>query len=256
MRAIVVIPTFNERDNLSELVAKIWQESRSLDILIVDDDSPDGTGKLADELSQQHPGRLFVLHRSKKEGLGRAYVSGFRLALSKHYELILQMDADLSHDPSYIPLLLNRIQECDLVLGSRYLRGVNVINWDLKRLILSKMASKYVQLITSMPFTDPTGGFKCWRRSALESIDLDRMFSNGYLFQIEATYKAFRKRLRIAEVPIVFVERNLGRSKMNWAIIFEALIGVLRLRLHVQPFDRIGGVKSPSAPRPGTLEME
>ena len=231
MRSIVVVPTYNERENLANLADRIRQAASSADILVVDDNSPDGTGPLADDLSRASAGRLFVLHRDRKEGLGKAYVAGFKRAMEMGYDIILQMDADLSHEPCYLPIFLDRIADCDLVLGSRYLGGIRVVNWDFKRLILSKAATKYVQVITGMRFSDTTGGFKCWRASALQSIGLDRVFSNGYLFQIEMTYRAFRKGLRVAEIPIIFYERNLGRSKMDWRIIWEALWGVLKLRL-------------------------
>lgn len=231
MQAVVVIPTYNERENLEQLVEKIWQHESDLHVLVVDDNSPDGTGKIADELSRKHPGKLFVLHRRNKDGLGRAYVEGFKHALQKDYGIILQMDADLSHDPSYLPLLLEPLRHASLVLGSRYLHGISVVNWDFKRLMLSKMATKYVRLITGMPFTDTTGGFKCWRRETLEAVGLEAVFSNGYLFQIEMTYRAYKKGFKVVEVPIIFVERNLGKSKMSWAVIWEAIWGVLRLKL-------------------------
>jgi dolichol-phosphate mannosyltransferase len=230
MRAIVVVPTYNERENLPRLVEKIRQAVDSLDILVVDDNSPDGTGHLADELSAASGNRLFVLHRDRKEGLGRAYVAGFRRALEMRYDIIVQMDADLSHDPSYLPAFLERIQDADLVLGSRYVHGICVVNWDFKRLLLSKMATKYVRIVTGMPFSDSTGGFKCWRAGTLQAIGLDRVFSSGYLFQIEMTYRTLRKGYRVAEIPIIFYERNLGRSKMDWRVISEALWGVLKLR--------------------------
>lgn len=231
MRTVVVTPTYNERENLGEFVARLRESAPGAHLLVVDDNSPDGTGELADELSRRYPGEIAVLHRARKEGLGRAYVAGFRHALAGPYDVIVQMDADLSHDPHYVPSMLERIERADLVLGSRYVRGIAVVHWDFKRLILSKMATRYVQLVTGMPFTDATGGFKCWRREALEAIDLDGLFSNGYLFQIETTYKAWRRGLRIVEVPIIFYERNLGRSKMDMRIILEAVWGVLRLRL-------------------------
>ncbi len=230
MRSIVVVPTYNEKENLVDLVGKVRQAANSVDILVVDDNSPDGTGRLANELSSASGCRLFVLHREKKEGLGKAYVAGFKRAVDMGYDIIVQMDADLSHEPSYLPAFLERIRDCDLVLGSRYLHGIRVVNWDFKRLILSKAATRYVQVVTGMKFSDTTGGFKCWRVSALQSIGLDRVFSNGYLFQIEMTYRAFRKGLRVDEIPIIFYERNLGRSKMDWRIIWEALWGVLKLR--------------------------
>jgi dolichol-phosphate mannosyltransferase len=231
LRAIVVVPTYNERDTLPLLVDGIREHAPSLDILVVDDNSPDGTGRLAEQLRGQAPDRLFVLHRNAKQGLGRAYVDGFREGLKRGYDVLLQMDADLSHDPRYLPDFLHRIEDVDLVIGSRYLRGISVVNWDFKRLLLSKMASAYVRLVTRIPITDTTSGFKCWRRWALELVDLEQARSNGYLFQIETTYKAYRRGARVAEIPIIFVERDLGRSKMNWRIIAEALVGVVKLRL-------------------------
>src|SRR2546421_836764 len=231
MRSLVVLPTYNERENLSDIVESIQQHAPQSHILIVDDSSPDGTGELADDLTRKHPEEVFVIHRAKKEGLGRAYVVGFEFSLARGYDVIVQMDADFSHDPKYLPLFFERLEQNDLVIGSRYVKGISVINWDLKRLAMSKAATHYVRLITGLPLTDTTSGFKCWRREALEAIDLNRLFSNGYLFQIETSYMAFRKKLRIAEVPIVFVERRLGRSKMNWGVIAEALLGVFRMRL-------------------------
>ena len=231
MRAIAVIPTYNERESLPRLVEQIRSLAVPVDMLIVDDNSPDGTGQVAEELAAAGGNRLLVLHREKKEGLGRAYLAGFRQALELGYEIILQMDADLSHDPAFISSFVDRIQDCDLVLGSRYIGGIRVVNWDFKRLLLSKAATKYVQIVTGMRFSDTTGGFKCWRASALRQVDLQGVFSNGYLFQIEMTYRAFRRGLRISEIPIIFYERNLGRSKMDWKIIWEALWGVLRVRI-------------------------
>ncbi|MCP5116071.1 MAG: polyprenol monophosphomannose synthase [bacterium] len=230
MNGIVVTPTFNERDNIEELIHKIRTAAPGLHVLVVDDNSPDGTGDLADQLASQHAGEVGVLHRDQKEGLGRAYVAGFRHVLERGYDVIIQMDADLSHDPSYLPGMLAAIEQADLVLGSRYLSGINVVNWDFKRLILSKTATRYIRIVTGMPFSDATGGFKCWRRETLEAIDLDQIFSNGYVFQVETTYKTYRQGLRITEVPIIFYERNLGDSKMDLGIIFEALWGVWKLR--------------------------
>jgi dolichol-phosphate mannosyltransferase len=226
-----VIPTYNEGESLPRLVEKIRSLAVPVDMLIVDDNSPDGTGQVAEKLAAAGGNRLLVLHREKKEGLGRAYLAGFRQALELGYEFILQMDADLSHDPAYISGFLDRIQDCDLVLGSRYIGGIRVVNWDFKRLLLSKGATKYVQIVTGMRFSDTTGGFKCWRASALREVGLEGVFSNGYLFQVEMTYRAFRRGFRIAEIPIIFYERNLGRSKMDWRIIWEALWGVLRVRI-------------------------
>jgi dolichol-phosphate mannosyltransferase len=234
MKPIVVVPTYNEIENLDRLAALILEQPGGFHILIVDDNSPDGTGRLADELSSRHPGRVFVLHRARKEGLGRAYVEGFERVLRQmpEYDAILQMDADLSHDPASLPEFLELLERHQLVLGSRYLHGVSVLNWDFKRLLLSKGASVYVRTITGMPYSDPTGGFKAWRREALEAIGLDRLFSNGYLFQIEMTYRLHRTRaFSIGEISIVFRDRDLGRSKIDLPIILEAVWGVVRLRL-------------------------
>jgi len=231
MKAVVVVPTYNERDNLEKLVNQILSQPVVCDILIVDDNSPDGTGAIADRLAASFPGKVAVLHRLRKEGLGRAYVAAFRHIFELDYDLVIQMDADLSHSPSYLSDLLREIRDHDLVLGSRYVRGVNVVNWDFKRLLLSKLATQYVRLITGMRFTDATSGFKCWRRELLEALDLDSLLANGYLFQIEATYQAFQMRFRIAEVPIIFYERDFGRSKIDLNVISEALFGVIQLRL-------------------------
>ena len=231
MKPVVVLPTYNEAENLRDLVCQIRLQPGKFHILIVDDDSPDGTGEIADRLSGEFPGEVQVLHRARKEGLGRAYVAAVRHVLKLDYDVIVQTDADLSHSPVYLPALLREIANSDLVLGSRYVRGVNVVNWDLKRLILSQLATRYAQLVTGMRFTDITSGFKCWRRETLEAIGLDRVFSNGYLFQIETTYRAHRMKFRIAETPIIFYERNFGRSKIHLGIILEALLGVIRLRL-------------------------
>jgi len=231
MNSLVVVPTYNEVDNLPGIVESILEHAPQTHILIVDDNSPDGTGALADKLSQAQPERLFVLHRARKEGLGQAYVEGFRFALDRGYDVIVQMDADFSHDPKYLPAFFEAIETNDLVIGSRYVNGISVVNWDLKRLILSKAASFYVRLITRMPIADTTTGFKCWRREALLAIGLDQLFSNGYVFLAEMSYRAYRKGMRIKEVPIIFVERRLGRSKMNGGIMIEGVLSVLRMRL-------------------------
>ncbi len=231
MRCLVVLPTYNERDNLSGIIESIFEHAPTVNVLIVDDSSPDGTGELADELSLSQPDKVFVLHRARKEGLGPAYVEGFKFALASDYEAIVQMDADFSHDPKYLPAFFDALGTHDLVIGSRYVEGISVVNWDLKRLILSKAASFYVRSITRMPIADCTAGFKCWRREALIAIDIDKLASNGYVFLAEMSYRAFRKGLRLKEVPIIFVERRLGRSKMNGNIIVEGLLNVLRMRL-------------------------
>ena len=231
MRAIVVVPTYNEADNLEPLVQQIQQHANGLHILIVDDNSPDGTGKIADALSEKNSSTLFVLHRQQKGGLGPAYVEGLRHALERGYDVILQMDADLSHDPSSLPVFLEQIRSADLVVGSRYLRGVSVLNWDFKRLVLSKLATKYIQIITRLPLSDATGGYNCWRRQTLESIGFEDAFSNGYLLQAELKYKAYRKKFKVIEIPIVFTERDIGKSKMHWGIVWEAIWGVFKLRI-------------------------
>jgi dolichol-phosphate mannosyltransferase len=233
MKAIVVVPTYDERQNIENFVAAVRAQPGDLDVLIVDDNSPDGTGELAEALAARFPGNVFVLHRERKEGLGPAYLAGFQHVLAKmDHDRIVQMDADLSHDPAYIPAFLQASETYDLVLGSRYVKGISVVNWDFKRLLLSKTASRYVRLATGLPFTDLTGGFKCWRRSALERIDLHRVAARGYIFQTEMTYRAHLKGLRIGEIPIIFYERNLGRSKISGTIILEALlrVGLLRFK--------------------------
>ena len=226
--ALVVIPTYNERENVEAIAHAALAADPDLDVLFVDDSSPDGTGEIADTLAQAQP-RIHVLHRQKKQGLGRAYLAGFRWALDRHYELVFEMDADFSHNPADLPRLRAAAEQADLVLGSRYLHGVRVINWPLSRLILSKGAAVYVQKITGMPFSDPTGGFKCFRRSLLEAIPLDRIGSNGYSFQIEMTHQAWRRGFRVAEVPITFEERRSGQSKMCGVIVREATWVVWKL---------------------------
>jgi dolichol-phosphate mannosyltransferase len=194
-RALVVSPTYNERENLAELVRRVLTLPESVDLLIVDDNSPDGTGQMADAYAAGNP-RIHVKHRAEKDGLGRAYIAGFKWALERDYPLVLEMDADLSHNPADVPRLIEASQEADLVLGSRYRDGIRVINWPLNRLMLSLGAALYVRLITGMPFSDPTGGFKCFRREALQGLDLDSVRSNGYSFQIELTHQIWRRGLR------------------------------------------------------------
>ncbi|HEY1662758.1 MAG TPA: polyprenol monophosphomannose synthase [Verrucomicrobiae bacterium] len=227
---LIIVPTYDERENLPRIAQKLLSLPVKVDLLVVDDNSPDGTGQIADELAAKHP-EIHVLHRSEKNGLGRAYIAGFQWALEKGYEFIFEMDCDFSHDPAEIPnfLLAAKSQDADLVLGSRYSGGVRVINWPLKRLMLSRSAGIYVSVITGMPFSDPTGGYKCFRRRALQSIKLDDVRSNGYSFQIEMTHRLWRTGFKIVEVPIIFTDRVEGQSKISRHIVREALIMVWRL---------------------------
>jgi dolichol-phosphate mannosyltransferase len=227
-KTLVIVPTYNERENLTALAARVFALPVLIDLLVVDDNSPDGTGHLADQLAARHSS-IRVLHRAEKNGLGRAYCAGFAWALERDYEFIMEMDGDFSHNPDDIPALLEAAKDADLVLGSRYCNGIRVINWPLSRLMLSKGAAKYVKSITGMPFTDPTGGFKCFRRHALQAIDLHGIRSNGYSFQIEMTHKIWRQGMKIVEVPIIFTERVQGSSKMSGKIVREALWMVWRL---------------------------
>jgi len=229
-QAVIVVPTYNERENLPRMIQKLLSLPVSVDILVVDDNSPDGTGKLADELAGMHP-QVNVLHRTNKEGLGRAYIAGFKWALQKNYEFIFEMDCDFSHDPEEIPNFLREAQKADLVIGSRYSGGIRVINWPMKRLMLSRCAGIYVQTVTGMSISDPTGGYKCFRRRALQAINLDEIHSNGYGFQIEMSHCLWRQGFRVAEVPIIFADRTLGQSKMAGGIINEAFWLVWRLWL-------------------------
>jgi dolichol-phosphate mannosyltransferase len=225
---LVIVPTYNERENLPKMAERLAHLAVAVDLLVVDGNSSDGTAQIADELAANNPA-VHVLHETGKNGLGRAYCSGFAWALQHQYQFIMEMDGDFSHNPDDIPRFIDAAREADLVLGSRYCGGIRVINWPLRRLLLSTGAGLYVRTITGMPFTDPTGGFKCFRRRALESIDLDAVRSNGYSFQIEMTHKIWQLGMRIVEVPIVFTERFQGHSKMSGKIVREALIMVWRL---------------------------
>ena len=227
-RVLIIVPTYNERENLPPLAERVMQLPVEVDLLVVDDNSPDGTGAVADGLSTKYP-RIHVLHRKEKDGLGRAYIAGFQWALQRDYECVFEMDGDFSHNPADIPAFLAVAENADLVLGSRYTRGIRVINWPLNRLLLSMGAAQYVRWITGMPFADPTGGYKCFRRRTLESINLEAVRSNGYSFQIEMTHKAWRQGLRVVEVPIIFTDRFQGNSKMSFKIVREALGMVWRL---------------------------
>lgn len=230
-RALVVIPTYNEAGNLAHLVEQVLAQDPRLEILVVDDHSPDGTGQLAAALAQKEA-RLHVLHRDGKLGLGTAYITGFKWALERRYDYVFEMDADFSHEPAHLKDFLKAIGDADLVLGSRYLGGkVTVVNWPMGRLVLSYGANIYARRITGLRIWDLTGGFKCFRRRVLEAIDLDRVRSNGYAFQIEMSVRAWRKGFTLREIPIVFVDRTEGQSKMNGAIVREAVWMVPRLRL-------------------------
>jgi dolichol-phosphate mannosyltransferase len=211
-------------------VPEILAQDERLHVLVVDDNSPDGTGQLADRLAADSGGRVFVMHREAKAGLGQAYLAGFRWALERDFDLIFEMDADFSHDPKYLPDFLSAIESADLVLGSRYICGVNVVNWPMSRLLLSYFANVYSRIVTGLPLRDATGGFKCFRREVLAAIDLDAVRSNGYSFQIEMSFRAGKKGFRIKEIPIVFVDRQAGASKMSKKIVREAVWMVWRLR--------------------------
>jgi dolichol-phosphate mannosyltransferase len=230
MRVMVVVPTYNERRNLEELAPRVLAALPDIELLVVDDGSPDGTGECAEALRRSDP-RVHVLHRPSKMGLGSAYVQGFRYALDAGAELIVQMDADFSHDPDVIPELVETAGSYDVVLGSRYITGANVVNWPLSRLFLSYFANVYTHLVTGLPLRDSTGGFKCFRRKVIESIDLGSIRSDGYSFQIEVNFRCWRKGFSIVEIPIVFVDRHAGTSKMSRRIVWEAMWLVWRLRL-------------------------
>ncbi|HUF12207.1 MAG TPA: polyprenol monophosphomannose synthase [Longimicrobiales bacterium] len=229
-RALVIIPTYNERENVERLTREVLEQDSRIDVLIIDDASPDGTGQLADRLAAATP-RMRVLHRPGKLGLGTAYLDGFRLGLAEGYDILFEMDADFSHDPAHLPQFLRAIREYDLVLGSRYLHGrVTVINWPITRLILSYGANVYARAVTGLPVADATGGFKCFRRRVLEDIALDKVESEGYAFQIEMSFRAWKRGWRIGEIPIVFVDRTAGESKMSKRIMREAVWRVWKLR--------------------------
>ena len=229
-RTLVIIPTYNERENITRIIPAVLAQSPAIDVLIVDDGSPDGTGDIVDGIAETNP-RVHALHRSGKLGLGTAYVAGFRWALERDYQLIFEMDADFSHSPDSIPTFLRAIENADLVIGSRYQNGqVNVVNWPMGRLFLSYSANIYARGITRLPVFDATGGFKCFRRRVLEAVDLSDVKSNGYAFQIEMTFRAWKKGFRIVEIPIVFVDRTEGASKMSKRIVREAVWMVWRLR--------------------------
>ncbi len=229
-KSLVIIPTYNEMENIPRLIPAVLSQDESIDILIVDDNSPDGTANYVEQITQNNT-RVHLIKRSGKLGLGTAYITGFKYALQNNYDYVFEMDADFSHDPNEIRNFLEAIKNNDLVLGSRYIHGVRVLNWPMRRLLLSFFASVYTRIITGMPVRDATGGFKCFRRKVLEAIDLDKIKSNGYSFQIEMTFKAYKKGFKFVEIPIVFVDRVKGKSKMSKKIVFEAVTMVWKLRL-------------------------
>ena len=229
-RALVIVPTYNEKFNIARLIPSILAQDASLDVLVVDDGSPDGTGSIVDAIAANNS-RVHIIHRASKLGLGTAYLAGFRWALERKYDLVFEMDADFSHNPERLPEFLEAIKDADLVLGSRYQNGhVNVVNWPMSRLFLSYAANIYARAITGLPIFDTTGGFKCFRRNVLESIDLSSVKSNGYAFQIEMSYRVWKRGFRLVEIPIIFVDRTEGVSKMSKRIMREAIWMVWRLR--------------------------
>lgn len=230
MKALVCIPTYNEIENLPRIIPEVLARDERFSVLVIDDNSPDGTGNWADDEARHNP-RVHVLHRREKQGLGQAYLAGFRWALERDFDLVFEMDADFSHNPDYLPQFLATAEHADLVIGSRYIKGVNVINWPMSRLLLSYFANVYTRVVTGLPLRDATGGFKCYHRRVLESVNLDAVRSNGYSFQIEMSFRAWRKGFTLTEIPIVFVDREMGTSKMSKKIVREAVWMVWRLRL-------------------------
>ena len=229
-RAVVIVPTYNERENIARLINAVLRQDPRIEVLVVDDGSPDGTGAIVDTLAARDR-RVHILHRPRKMGLGTAYLAGVRWAVDEKFDYILEMDADFSHDPGHLPQFLRAIEKADVVLGSRYQNGrVTVVNWPISRLILSYSANIYARAVTGLPLFDSTGGFKCFRRTVLESISLDEVKSNGYAFQIEMSFRAWKKGFKIVEIPIVFTDRTEGQSKMSKRIVREAIWMVWRLR--------------------------
>lgn len=229
-RALIIFPTYSERDNIEKIVHAVLPLDPRIHVLIVDDNSPDGTGEVADRLAATLP-NVNVMHREAKNGLGRAYIAGFKWAIERKFDFVFEMDADFSHGPEYIKDFLREIRQHDLVLGSRYISGVNVINWPMSRLLLSYYANAYTRFVTGLPIRDATGGFKCFRREVLEAIDLDAVQASGYVFQIEMNMRAWKKGFRIKEIPIIFTDRVAGQSKMSKKIMREAIWRVWALRL-------------------------
>ena len=230
MKTIIITPTYNERQNIGELVEKVFKLNPDYHLLVVDDNSPDGTADFIREL-QSHNSRLHLIEREGKLGLGTAYIRGFKYAIQNGYDAIVQIDADMSHDPNDVPEMVQRLANNDLILGSRYCDGVSVVKWPIRRLILSYGANLYTRIVTGMPLTDATSGFKCWKKEVLESLDLDKVRSRGYSFQIEMNFRAWCKGYKIKEIPIIFIDRTIGESKMNRSIVVEAVFMVWRLKI-------------------------
>ena len=234
-KILVVTPTYNESENIVRLIPAVLAQSDEVEILVVDDNSPDGTAGLVKEMMRDNP-RIHILERSEKMGLGTAYVAGFKYALAEGYDFVFEMDADFSHDPNEIPNFLARMESADLVLGSRYTGGVRILNWPMQRLLLSYFANIYTRVMTRLPVADATGGFKCFRRGVLEAINLANVRSNGYAFQIEMSFKAWKKGFRVVEIPIIFLDRRIGSSKMSKHIVYEAFFMLWKL-----PFQNLFG---------------
>ena len=232
--SIVIIPTFNEKENIENIIRTVFALPKKFNILIVDDASPDGTASIVHNLMKEFPSQLFIEERKGKLGLGTAYIHGFKWALARDYEFVFEMDADFSHNPNDLPRLYEACstEGYDLAIGSRYCKGVNVVNWPMGRVLMSYFASKYVRIVTGLPIHDTTAGFKCYRRQVLETIDLDQIKFKGYAFQIEMKFTAYKCGFKIAEVPVIFINRELGTSKMNTSIFGEAVMGVIQLKVH------------------------
>ncbi len=231
--SIIIIPTYNEKENIEKIILKVFSLEKQFHILIVDDGSPDGTASIVKNLQKKYPKKLYLQERAKKSGLGTAYIHGFRWALNKEYQFIFEMDADFSHNPEDLIKLYNAnaISGGDLSIGSRYIKGVNIINWPMSRLLMSFFASKYVKFVTGMPIQDATAGFKCYKRTVLETIQLDKIQFVGYAFQIEMKFKAWKYGFKIVEVPVIFTDRTEGASKMSSGIFMEAVLGVLEMKI-------------------------
>ncbi|MBX2991926.1 MAG: polyprenol monophosphomannose synthase [Bacteroidetes bacterium] len=229
-KVLVIIPTYNEAENIPRLIPAVLRQAPNINILVVDDGSPDGTGKLVKDMMTTNP-QVSILERAGKQGLGTAYVAGFKYAIQNGFDFVFEMDADFSHDPNDLPRFLEKIKDYDLVIGSRYINGVRVLNWPMNRLLLSYSANVYTQIITGLPVRDATGGFKCYRVSALKTIDLDKIKSNGYAFQIEISFKVWKKGYRLVEIPIIFLDRRSGVSKMSRSIVYEAVFMLWKLRI-------------------------